>query len=238
MKDTLGTRTEKKIVKEAKKNPIFNIVTLLLLLSIVVAFILAALQQNWVLLLVLVFIGALLFLPHILEKFANIDIPTGLKVYTVLFIYTTLFLGELQNYYAKYWWWDIMIHISSGLAFGVIGFIILYILYKAGKIKTSPKMIAMFTFAFALAIGALWEIFEFTIDSTLGPISNHSYMQTVVNGCGLVDTMKDLIDDSIGALFSSIMGYLYLKKESGVIVKQVTKEFKRKNPRMFKRKNG
>ncbi len=233
MRDGIGTRTGKKIVREARKNPIFNIVTVLLLLSIIVAFVLASLQQNWVLLLMLVFIGALLFIPHLLEKFAHIDIPTGLKLFSVLFIYTTLFLGELHNYYTKYWWWDVMIHISSGLAFGLIGFIVLYILYKSGKVKTSPKMIAMFSFAFALAIGALWEIVEFTIDSTFGPISNHSYMLTVVDGCGLVDTMKDLINDSIGALFSAVMGYLYLKMESGIVVKQIIKEFKRKNPRLF-----
>ena len=100
-------------------------------------------------------------------------------------------------------------------------------------IKTSPKMIAMFSFAFALAIGALWEIGEFTMDSFLGPISNNALTQTVVNGCGLVDTMKDLIGDSIGALFTAIMGYLYLKWDSGILVKSVTKEFKKDNPRFF-----
>jgi hypothetical protein len=31
------------------------------------------------------------------------------------------------------------------------------------KANASPKMVAMFTFAFALAIGALWEIFEFAV---------------------------------------------------------------------------
>jgi hypothetical protein len=47
--------------------------------------------------------------------------------------------------------------------------------------------------------------------------------------------MKDLIADSIGALFSAIMGYLYLKIDSGIVVKSMVKEFKKDNPRFFNR---
>ena len=113
----------------------------------------------------------------------------------------------------------------------------MYVLYKTGKIKTSPKTIAVFAFAFGLAIGALWEIAEFSIDRTFGPISNGVLMQTIdIHGCGLADTMKDLIVDAIGALFAAVMGYLYLKRDSGIVVKQVTKEFKKDNPRFFKKK--
>ena len=119
-------------------------------------------------------------------------------------------------------------HTGAGLAFGIIGFIILYVLYKTDKVKTNPKTIAMFSFAFALALGALWEIVEFTMDSTLGPISNGVFMQG-----SLHDTMWDLIVDSLGALFSAVMGYFYLEKDSGIFVKSMVKEFKKKNPRFF-----
>jgi hypothetical protein len=47
--------------------------------------------------------------------------------------------------------------------------------------------------------------------------------------------MKDLIDDAIGALFSGIMGYLYIKRESGIVVKPIMKELKKDNPRFFKK---
>jgi uncharacterized membrane protein len=173
----------------------------------------------------------------IIGKLSNINLPFELEVFAVLFIYASLFLGEIKNYYTTYWWWDIVLHGGSGLAFGMIGFFILYILYKTNQLKTSPKTIAIFTFAFALAIGALWEIFEFAIDSTFGAVSNNALMQTQVNGCGLADTMKDLIVDSIGALFIAIMGYLYIKNESGIVVKSMTKEFKKDNPRFFKGRN-
>ena len=159
--------------------------------------------------------------------------PSAFKVYAILFLYATIFLGELKHYYTKYPWWDNMLHGSSALFFGLIGFTIMYLLYETGEIKANSKTIAIFTFAFALSIGALWEIVEFTIDQ----ITNSSHWQ----GVGLFDTMKDLIVDSCGALLSSILGYLYLKREEkgkgeGTIVKPMMKEFKKDNPKLFKKK--
>ncbi len=228
---------EKNVVKkEIEKHPKRSVVTIILLVTLVIAFFAALKQSNWISMLMIVIIGALICLPAVVGKLSHIDIPPSLGIFAVVFIYATLFLGEFNNYYAVYWWWDVLLHLSSGLAFGIIGFFILYVISKAGKIKAGPKVIAMFVFAFALSIGALWEIVEFTIDSTFGPISNNAFMQTVVNGCGLVDTMKDLINDSIGGLFSAVMGYFYLKRDSGIVVKPLTKQFKKDNPRFFKKK--
>jgi uncharacterized membrane protein YjdF len=227
---------KKGIKKEIKIHPKRSVLTAILLFTLVVAFIEASRQYNWISMLLIVAISVLICLPMIVGKLSKIDIPLPLGIFAILFIYAATFLGEFKNYYVKFWWWDILLHTSAGIALGIIGFLILYMIYKAGKIQTSPKMIAMFSFAFALSIGVLWEIFEFAVDQIWGPISNNAAMQTVVNGCGLIDTMKDLIADSIGALFSAIMGYLYLKKESGVVVKPMAKEFKKDNPRLFKKK--
>lgn len=221
------------IKKEIKKHPRRSTLTFILLFTLVIAFFEALRQYNWISMLMIIGISLLICLPMIIGKLSKIEIPFSLEIFLVLFIYASTFLGEIKNYYASYWWWDILMHISSGLAFGIIGFIILYIIYKTKKIKTSPEIAAMFSFAFALAMGALWEIVEFSVDSIFGPISNNVLMQTVVNNCGLIDTMKDLINDSIGALFCAIMGYLYIKRESGIVVKPIMKEFKKDNPKLF-----
>src|SRR3989338_1264982 len=220
------------VEKEITKHPRRSVLVIILLITLIVAFIGALMQQNWVSMIFILVIAALIFLPTVIGRLSKIDIPVALEIFAVLFIYATLFLGEVKDYYVKYPWWDTLWHTSSGLAFGILGFIILYVIYKSGKIKASTKIVAMFAFAFALAIGALWEIVEYTLDITLG-----TSMQTVVNGSGLADTMKDLIVDSLGALFSSIMGYFYLKRDSGIVVKQVTKEFKKDNPRLFRKKS-
>lgn len=61
---------------------------------------------------------------------------------------------------------------------------------------------------FALGVGALWEIFEFTMDSLFG-----MNMQKPMLGdpSGLTDTMWDLIVDATGALVISVLGWRYLK---------------------------
>jgi uncharacterized membrane protein YjjP (DUF1212 family) len=236
MKNIVSTKIEE-VKGEIEEHPKRSVLTIILLFTLIAAFFGALVQHNWVFMLITFVTSILICLPMIIGKLSNIDIPLPLGIFFVLFIYASLFLGELKNYYAAYWWWDMLLHGTAGIAFGIIGFIILYVLYKTEKIKTSPKMVAVFSFAFALTIGVLWEILEFTIDSTLGPISNNVPMQTVVNGCALVDTMKDLIVDAIGALFSAVMGYLYLKRDSwGVLVKLTAKEFKKDNPRFFRKR--
>ena len=66
----------------------------------------------------------------------------------------------------------------------------------------SPLLIALFSFTFSLALGALWEIFEFSMDQIF--LTN---MQT----SGVVDTMWDLIADALGAFSMSVIGFLHLK---------------------------
>ena len=52
-----------------------------------------------------------------------------------------------------------------------------------------------------MAIGATWEIFEFTMDKLFGLSMQKS---------GLDDTMYDLIVDTFGALSAAAAGYYYL----------------------------
>lgn len=229
----------KKVIKEMEKTPKIALLTFFLLLTMLISLVEAIIRKNWVFMISIIIIAILVCLPKFIEKWSNIAIPNTLETYIIIFFYISLFLGELYNYYTTYWWWDVLIHISSGVAFGIIGFIILYVLYKTEKIKTSPKMIAIFSFVFAIAIGALWEIAEFTIDQSFGTnMQSGSFYWIKTPSCGLADTMKDLIDDSIGALFSAVMGYLYLRRESEIIVKPIVKEFKKDNPKLFKKRNN
>lgn len=209
--------------------------TVIILFTLVIGFVAALKQGNWVSMIIIITTFILVCLPRIIKEITKskipinfINIPVEFEIFIIIFIYATLFLGEIKNYYIEYWWWDTALHTSSGLAFGLIGFMILFMLYKGEKIKASPKIIAMFSFAFALAIGALWEIVEFTIDQTSGG----SHWQ----GVGVLDTMKDLIVDSLGALVSSIAGYFYLNGKNEIIVKTIMKEFKETNTELFKKK--
>ena len=202
-------------------------VSYILRLLILVEAATAAWNKN--LLLVVLSLGVLIltFLPSFFERNYKINLPIEFEFLVVMFIFFSLFLGEQQGFYLKIWWWDAFLHAISSLLLAFVGFLIPYILYTGQKIKTKPKFIALFSFCFALAIGAVWEIVEFTLDSTLG-----WHMQK----SGLVDTMWDLIVDSTTAFVISVSGYFYLKRKTltGFFDLFLTR-FLEKNPQLFRR---
>ena len=143
-----------------------------------------------------------------LSETSDFHIPKSLLTAALVFIYATLFLGELNDFYEMFWWWDVVLHTGSAIGFGIIGFTVLVILFKQKKVAATPIVVSVFAFSVALAIGALWEIFEYAVDQTLG---------TNMQKNGLQDTMWDLIVDSIGAFIAATAGYFYLKKQDGPI---------------------
>lgn len=145
------------------------------------------------------------FLPVALGHRFDVRIPPEFELLAVVFVYASLFLGEVRGYYAKFWWWDILLHTGSGLLLGIFGFLLVHVMNEKKDLHMSmkPAFVALFAFTFALGAGALWEIIEFSIDQLFG---------TNMQKSGLVDTMWDLIVDGIGALTISILGYGYLMK--------------------------
>lgn len=183
-------------------------------------------EQRWSLLFIILLNFIITFLPRIIERRYKIDIPIEFEILILVFVFASLFLGEVRDYYTAYWWWDIVLHIGSGIALGFIGFLILFVLYKGNKINASPFTIALFSFCFAVAIGAVWEIFEFAMDQLFGLNMQKS---------GLIDTMWDLIVDSLGALLASAIGYIYLKKREVFFIDRIIKRFVKDNPNLFKK---
>ena len=173
-----------------------------LAISLVYAIGRSLIHQEWTVLFVSSLTLALFYLPAAIERSLKIHLPVEVQFVIVAFVYASLFLGEVGGYYTRFWWWDLALHTGSGIGFGFAGFIILYSLFAHAKIHASPFLLSMFAFCFSLAIGALWEMFEFAMDRFFGMNMQKS---------GLVDTMSDLIVDAIGALVVSVLGFAYIK---------------------------
>lgn len=139
------------------------------------------------------------------EKFRSgrVSFSAGMNLFILLFIYMSIFLGEFGDFYARFWWWDVLLHSFSAAILGLLGFSIVYFLNsKAKHSNLSPLFVAIFGFSFAVMIGAVWEIFEFFMDFMFGFNMQKS---------GIMDTMADLVVDVIGAAAASCWGYLSLK---------------------------
>jgi len=85
------------------------------------------------------------------------------------------------------------------------------------RVQLSPLFVAIFAFCFALAAGAVWEIYEYTCD-TLLKLNMQKYATEhgveLIGRAALRDTMKDIIFDAIAALGVAILGYLSIAKKS------------------------
>jgi len=109
-------------------------------------------RQNWLNLFITIGILFLTFLPKIIRKSAKVYLPVEFDLISIVFVFTAIFLGEIHSYYAKFWWWDAVLHTSSGFLLGIAGFLLLFILNEETSvhIKMKPGFVALFGFAFAV----------------------------------------------------------------------------------------
>ena len=117
--------------------------------------------------------------------------------------------------------WDTILHSMSGLMLGFFGFSLVDILNNTNKrVTLSPFFIAFFAFAFAITVGVIWEVYEFSADGIFGTNMQKYKLQDGTQLIGreaLKDTMEDLIVDGGSALVSSVIGYISLKYKKGWI---------------------
>ena len=205
--------------------------TLFLQLTLLIGVVLAVMQGRWLTATVIVGIIGVTLLPLVLGRRFAVHIPPEFEVLAVVFAYVSLFLGEVHGYYLRFWWWDVVLHIGSGFLLGILGFLLVYVLNEVESVDVHmrPRFVALFAFTFAVGMGALWEIFEFGMDQLFGLNMQKS---------GLVDTMWDLIVDTGGAFFISLLGWSYLSNAgNSSFLERWIAAFVQSNPRFFNSKN-
>ena len=173
-------------------------------------------------------------LPMVILRRLEIYIPAEFEALTIGFIFAALFLGETRDYYARFWWWDIALHATSGALLGIFGFLLVHVLNGIPRfgLHMRPGFLAFFAFCFALAVGARWEIFEFAMDRLAG---THMQKPFLGDPSGLTDTMWDLIVDALGALAISVSGYVYMKKGMPSFIERWVQRFIAGNAKWFSR---
>lgn len=177
------------------------------------------LKSDYVLMLIQCILGVIVMaVPSIIEKKFSINIPNYMEVLYFIFLYCAIYLGEVRNFYFLIPYWDTILHAFSGAMLGAMGFTLISILNDSQRIKISlsPLFVSLFAFCFALAAGAIWEIYEFTFDGLLS-LNMQKYAledgTLLVGREALSDTMKDIIVDGVSALVVVIIGFFTIKKK-------------------------
>lgn len=183
------------------------------------------LRSDYVLMFLQCMMGiVVMFLPSILERRLKINVPGFMHIVFIGFLYAAIYLGEVQSFYYLIPNWDTILHTFSGAMVGALGFSVVKLLNDSDKVQInlSPLFVAIFAFSFALAIGVLWEVYEFSFDQLFGLNMQKFALENgkpLVGRAALADTMTDLIVDALGALATSILGFISLKFKKGWLEK-------------------
>ncbi|MDP2673259.1 MAG: ATP-binding protein [Nanoarchaeota archaeon] len=189
-------------------------IKLILILSIINA----VSNHLWYIMSTNIFLLILMFIPQIVKRY-QIKIPAEFEWTLLVFVVFTLFLGKISG---------IIVPIFFGIAIAMIGFMILAILYSNNQIKKDYFLIILFTFSFTITFGFLLELLKYYLKIFLEQeISLGIYKFSMQNMTFVI----------IGAAIASIIGYIYMSSEKGVI-RQAVKKIMEENPKLFLNKNN
>lgn len=203
-------------------SPILRVIWALLLLAALISLGLARWSLAFVCLITLV----LSLVPPLLAHRLSLALPLPFLLGMTIFVFASVFLGEAFDFYGRLWWWDLALHGSSAIGFGLSGFLFVLMLFEGDRLAAPPWAIAFITFCVAMTIGALWEIFEFGMDRAFGFNMQKS---------GLFDTMGDLILNALGGGIASVTGYFYLKRRSTGPLGRWISQFIEMNRRLYRK---
>ena len=143
--------------------------------------------------------------PNIIEKNHKINLPLELDLLVTFALYLHIVLGEWARFYHNIKGYDWIVHYVGTAVVSILAFLLTYTLHYTRKLRLTLPFIAFFTVIFALAMGTLWEITEFTVDRFFGYDTQK----------GLNNTMWDLIFDLIGGVTTALLGVFYIRFLSG-----------------------
>jgi uncharacterized membrane protein YjdF len=114
----------------------------------------------------------------------------------------------------------------------MLGFMLVYILNEDRNVDLHmrPGFVALFAFFFAVALGGIWEIFEFAMDRWFG---TNMQPATATDPSGLTDTIQDLIVDTVGAAVVALGGWRYLARARRPHLDSWARRFIERNPQLF-----
>jgi len=173
-------------------------------LILIVTAIISTVSRQWKNITLTLLAMVCLVLPFITKGICNkknIVLPSSFEIIMLLFIFLAQYLGEIKKFYQIFWWWDLLLHAIFG-SYSVI--IALYSIRGiTRKVQDTTNQgftlfAIIFAFCFSIALGTLWEMFEYMGDYLLNT--------NMVKG-GLEDTSTDLLVKILAAFITAIIYY-------------------------------
>jgi len=156
-----------KAKREVREHPVLFTVYVVLRMLVVAVMILQLFNKEYYDVFLCALTLTLFMIPSFVERRLHIDVPNTLEIIILLFIFSAEILGEIQEYYLMFPFWDTMLHTINGFLMAAIGIAMVDILNRSRhfKVRLSPVFVAVVAFCFSMTIGVLWEFFEYGMDT-------------------------------------------------------------------------
>lgn len=229
-------------MKEKHKYHIADIANIIIFYSVLICFIVFAIigiigvidgtLQVYKLCFRLAFV-ILMFVPYVIKKIFRVTFSRVTTSVFYLFMFLSAFLGNVLEFYRRFYEWDMIIHFIMGVLLSVLSIYILNLtIYKKGS-KHNLFFTFLFMIAFATCVGALWEIWEFSGD-ILFDLGSQRYVEydgtLLVGKKALFDTMMDIIMDLSGAIVGVLFTAVMLKIDKRFLKSFTIKKLKNFEP--------
>lgn len=146
------------------------------------------------------------------------DVPPLSQTMLNLIIFVGIVFGSYGRLFYNTVWFDDFMHMLTGFVCAVFGYDFATIIQRK-KSDVAPTLAAIFALMFALSIAVGWEFYEFAMDRLHGtnlqfakPVEGIVYNEFGSGDYGLVDTMTDMIMNSIGGVIGMIAIIIIRKK--------------------------
>jgi uncharacterized membrane protein YjdF len=146
-----------------------------------------------------------------LTNILKINLNNTSRVMIVILIFIAQCLGTTLKFYNSYDNWDLIVHFFSGIVMFMVGYnIISSYNNQHHDVKLNKKLMIIFSILFALSVGSVWEMYEYSVDGILNLDTQRTGQ--LVGRLAIEDTMTDIFASTLGALLS-VFAFLIVTKE-------------------------
>ena len=114
-------------------------------IAVIVTMVLQFLNRNYENVFLCLLTLLLLVLPGFLQMTFRIELPKVLEIIILVFIFSAEILGEINEFYLKFPYWDTVLHTMNGFLAAAIGFSLVDLLNRNKKVgmSLSPVFVAI-----------------------------------------------------------------------------------------------
>lgn len=147
-------------------NKIYWILSILMILFSFISLLLEIINHKTEYLLCYILTLSITILLHFSKNLLKVTIPSILKIFILLFIFSSEILGQVYNFYGLFKFFDNYVHILNGFICTSIGLYLVLLLKEKKKYqKNKIKLILLIAFCFSMTMEVLWEFYEYTSDN-------------------------------------------------------------------------